>query len=68
MPKRVTNLQGLSPHHCTRTEQAEQLLSKKCCRGREPLAILYSIWPAWDLNLRPPATETNTSPLDQLAR
>ena len=32
-----------------------------------PLATLYSIWPALDLNLRPSAPETNALPLEQLA-
>ena len=57
-------LAGPSPHHCARTAQ---LLSKKCCSGGKPLATLCPIWPARDLNLRPPATETNPLPLDQLA-
>ena len=35
--------------------------------GGELLATLCSIWPARDLNLRPPAPETNAFPLDQLA-
>ena len=38
-------------------------LSRKCCSGGEPLATLYSIWPALDLNLRPPVAETNALPL-----
>ena len=33
----------------------------------EPMAKLCPIWPALDLNLRPPAQETNALPLDQLA-
>ena len=63
-PKRVTRLRGLYPHHCT---WATQLHSKKCCSGGKPLATLCQIWPAQDLNLRPPASATNTLPLDQLA-
>ena len=63
-PKRVTSLRGPSPRHCAR---ATQLLSKKCCSGGEPLAALCLIWPARDLNLKPPAPETNALPLDQLA-
>ena len=63
-PKRVTSWRGPSPRHCAR---ATQLLSKKCCSGGEPLATLCPIWPARDLNLRPPASETNALPLDQLA-
>ena len=30
------------------------------------LATLFSIWLAWDLNLRPPAPEMNALPLYQL--
>ena len=61
-PKCVTSLRGRTPRHCPR---ATQLLSKKCRRGDEPVATLSSIWPAWDLSLRPPAPETNALPLDQ---
>ena len=63
-PKRVTSWRGPSPRHCA---QATQLLSKKCRSGGEPLATLCPIWPAQDLNLRPPSPETNALPLDQLA-
>ena len=63
-PKRVTSLRDPSPRHC---DQATQLLSKKCRSGGEPLATLCLIWPARDVNLRPPAPETNALPLDQLA-
>ena len=63
-PKRVTSWRGPSPRHCTR---ATQLLLKKCRSGGEPLATLCPIWPAQDLNLRSPAPETNTLPLDHLA-
>ena len=62
-PRRVTSWRGPSPCHCAR---ATQLLSKKCRNGGEPLATLCPIWPARDLNLRPPAPETNALPLDQL--
>ena len=31
------------------------------------MATLCPIWPARDLNLKPPAPETNALPLDQLA-
>ena len=62
-PKLVTSLRVPFPRHCAR---ATQLLSKKCCSGGEPLATLWLIWPA-RLNFRPPATETNALPLDQLA-
>ena len=44
---------------------APQLLSKKCRSSREPLATLCLIWPARDLNLRPPDPEKNALPLDQ---
>ena len=64
-PKRVTSLWGPSPRHCAR---ATQLLSKKCRSGGEPLATLCPIWPARDLNLGPPAPETNALPLDQLEK
>ena len=63
-PKRVTSWWGPSPRHCAR---ATQLLSKICRSGGEPLATLCPIWPARDLNLRPPAPETNVLPLDKLA-
>ena len=63
-PKRVTSWRGPSPRHCHR---ATQLLSEKCRSGGEPLATLCPIWPARDLNLIPPALETNALPLDQLA-
>ena len=63
-PKRVTSWRGPSPRHCAR---ATQLLSKKYRSGGEPLATLCPIWPVRDLNLRPPAPETNALPLDQLA-
>ena len=63
-PKHVTSLRGSFPHHCVR---AIQLLSKKCCSGGEPLATLSPIWLVRDLNLRPPAPETNALPLDQQA-
>ena len=46
---------------------ATQLLSKKCPSDGEPLVTLCLIWPARDLNLGPPAPETNALPLDQLA-
>ena len=62
--KRVTSWRGPSPRHCA---QATQLLSKKCRSGGESLATLYPIWSAQDLNLRPPALETNALLLDQLA-
>ena len=64
MPKRVTSLRSPTPRPCAR---ATQLLSKKYSSGGEPLATLCPIWPVWDLNLRPPAPETNALPLDQLA-
>ena len=63
-PKRVTSLRGPYPRHCARVTQ---LLSKKCRSGGELLVTLYPIWPAWDLNLRPPDPETNALPLDHLA-
>ena len=40
---------------------------EECRRGGEPFATLCQISPARDLNLRPPASETNTLPLDCLA-
>ena len=45
---------------------ATQLISKKCCSSDEPLEILCPNWPTRDLNLWPPAPETNALPLDQL--
>ena len=61
--KRVTSLRGPSPRHYARETQ---LLSKKCGSGGEPLATLSNLT-ARDLNLRPPAPETNALPLDKLA-
>ena len=55
-PKRVTSWQGPSPRHWAR---ATQLLSKYR-RGGQPLTTQRPIWPTWNLNLRPPAIETNT--------
>ena len=57
----LTSWRGPSPRHCPR---ATQLLSKKCGSGGQPLATLCVIWPARDLNLGPPAPETNILPLD----
>ena len=57
------SLRGPFPRRCAR---AAQLLSKKSRSGGEPLATLCPIWPARDLNLRPPTPETNALPLDQL--
>ena len=62
-PKPVLSWRG--PSLCYYA-QATQLLSNKCCSGGKPLATLCSIWPARDLNLTPPAPETNALPLDQL--
>ena len=62
MPKRVTSWRRPSPRHCAR---AAQLLWKKCDSGGKPLATLCLISPARDLNLGPPAPETNPLPLDQ---
>ena len=61
---RCISLRGPSPRHCAR---ATQLLSKKYRSGIEPLATQCSIRPARDLNLGPPAPETNALPLDQMA-
>ena len=55
---------GSSPRHCARVTQ---LLSKKYRSGGETLAALCPIRPARDLNLGPPAPETNAIPLNQLA-
>ena len=46
-----------SQQHCAR---ATQVLSKKCRSGSElPLAALCPIFPARDLNLRPPHRSTD---------
>ena len=63
-PKRVMSWRGPSLSHCSRSTP---LLSKKYRSGGEPLATLSPIWPARDLNIRPPAPEMNESTLDQLA-
>ena len=41
--------------------------SKECRSGGEPLATQCPTGPAQDLNLKPPAPETNALSLDQLA-
>ena len=64
MPKRVTSWRDPSPRHRAR---ATHLLSKKRRSAGEPLATLCPIRQARDLNLRPPAPETNALPPDQLA-
>ena len=48
--------------------QTTQFLLKKCHSGGEPLATLCPTLPAQDLNLGPPAPQTNVLPLDQLHR
>ena len=55
-----THLWSLQPWTST-----TQLLLEKRSTGRESLATLCLIWLAWDLNLRPPAPETNALLLDQ---
>ena len=64
MLKHVTRLKRPSPCYNARERK---LLSKTCCRGGEQLAAQCLIKLARDLNLKPPAPETNTLPLDQLA-
>ena len=49
--KHVTSVQGPSPRHCPR---AIQVLPKKCQSGGEPLATLFPICTAQDLNLHLP--------------
>ena len=63
MPKRVTSWRSPSLCHCPR---ATQLFLKKCRSSGEPLATLSLIWPASDLNHRPPAPESNELPFDRL--
>ena len=48
-----------------RCARATQFLSKKCRSGDGPLATLYPISSARNLNVRPPAPEANPLPLDQ---
>ena len=62
-PKRVTSLRGPSPVFAPGQHSS---FRRKCRSGGEPLATLRSIWPARDLNLKPPAPETNALPLNQL--
>ena len=52
----VRSLRDSSLHHCA---WETQLLVKKCYGNGKLLAILHPIWPARDLNLKPPAIETN---------
>ena len=54
MLKRVTSMRGPSPRYCA-------------CGKHRSFKSLCSGKPTQDLNLRPPASETNASPLDQLA-
>ena len=62
-PKRVTSWRGPFPRDCA---WATHFLSKKCCNDGEPLTTLCLIWPAWDLNLKPPAPRAKALRLDQL--
>ena len=62
MPKRGRSWRGPSSRYCAR---AAKFLLKKCRSGDMPLAKLCLILPARDLNLGPPAPETDASPLDQ---
>ena len=57
----ITSWRGPSTRHCA---YATQFLSKKCRSGGESLATVCPIWPAEDLNRRPPAPERNALPLD----
>ena len=61
-----TELAGPNSSHCAYRQYSffRRILF---CIGSEPLATLYPIWPARDLNLRLPDPETNALPLDQLA-
>ena len=63
--KACNELAGPTPRHFSR---ATQLLSKKYRSPGEPLATLCLVWPARDLNLRPPASETNTLLLENCNR
>ena len=63
-PPRPRRHWGQSPRHCVWTTQ---FLSNKCRCGGEQLATLCPILPARNLNLSPPAPETNALSLDQLA-
>ena len=62
-PKRAMSSRGPSPHHCARATQ----LLLKCRSSGKQLAALCLIRPVRELNLRPPAPETNTLPLNQQA-
>ena len=63
-PKRVTSWRGPSLHHCA---LATQLLSKKTPQRWQAVGNTVTNLTGRDLNLRPPAPETNSLPLDQLA-
>ena len=49
----------------TSLRPGQHILSKKCRNGGEPLATVCPISLAQDLNLEPPAPETNALPLNQ---
>ena len=58
------SLRDPSPRHSAR---ATQFYLEKYRSGGEQLATLCPIWPVQDLDLKPPAQEPNSLPLDQLA-
>ena len=60
-PNRVTSLRG--PASTRHSARATLIFSKICCSSGEPQATLCLIWPAWDLNLIPPALKKNASKL-----
>ena len=62
--KRAENWTSPFLRHCA---WATQFLLKNSRKGGEPLAILCPIWSARELNLKPPASENNLLPLEQLA-
>ena len=52
-----------STRHCACKQHI--FLLKKCCKSGKLLAAMCPIWPVRDLNVKPPAPEMNTLPLDR---
>ena len=78
MPKHATTLRNPSPRHCAASllhssfpKNVAAVASRwqHCVQfdRREIWTFLCPIWPAQDLNLRPPASDTIAFSLDQLA-
>ena len=62
-PKRITSRRDHYPRYCA-FGQHSSFRRNVAVAGGELLKILFLIWLARDLNLRPPTPETNALPLD----